>query len=351
MNTQNVKPVPPVLPSNKNMNLSGNMQDISALLNQIQKGKTLKKTITNDRSAPIIRNVRSHETSNRVTSNRVISNQEKQQPAVQKLSELFVDGIPKLKHREGGVNTGAITTKNTENSQEERKFSQAKKSLVSNAPSIPNIHSAETSLPKNNISSRSVSDSPEISYRKTNSAVLMQSNHFPPSIPRTASLSTKKINTQIPAPLIPPPPPPPPTRNVSVPASIQMTSTPPPPPLPQTVISNKVNMRPPPPPPPQLLPSVTSVDAMKESRFEKTSPLAFSSQKFITKLQKPYISSNFKLYTGPGIKPSNANILIDDSRWKFKDEDEFPEPRTFSGEQKIFKSGRLGGSTVPLNLD
>ncbi|KAG5440425.1 hypothetical protein PCK2_000558 [Pneumocystis canis] len=348
MSARNVKSVPPVLPSNKNGTMSGNTQDISALLNQIQKGKTLKKTITNDRSAPIIRNTHSHEISNKVASNPV-----KQQPAISKLSELFVDGIPKLKHREGGVNTGAITTKNTENSQKNKNFPSKKPFVVSQVPPIPTTHSTETSFPKNSISSRSVSDSPERSYRKTNSTILVQPNHLPPPIPRTASLSTKKIDTQIQAPSIPLPPPPPPTRNISLPASVPITSIPPPPPPPlsQSTTSNKVNIRPPPPPPPQLLPPFVAANMVKESSFEQTSS-AFSSQKSAAKLQKPYISSSSsKLYTGPGIKPSNANILIDDSRWKFKNEDEFPVPRTFSGDQKIFKSGRLGGSTVPLNLD
>jgi hypothetical protein len=46
-----------------------------------------------------------------------------------------------------------------------------------------------------------------------------------------------------------------------------------------------------------------------------------------------------------------ALILVDDSRWKFKDEDMLPNPRPYKGIIKEYKSGRRGGSTVPLDLD
>jgi hypothetical protein len=42
--------------------------------------------------------------------------------------------------------------------------------------------------------------------------------------------------------------------------------------------------------------------------------------------------------------------LVDDSRWKFKDEGMLPNPRPYKGIIKDYKSGRREGSTVPLEL-
>ena len=44
-------------------------------------------------------------------------------------------------------------------------------------------------------------------------------------------------------------------------------------------------------------------------------------------------------------------IIVDDSRWKFKDDDMLPNPRPYKGIVKDYKSGRKGGSTVPLDLN
>jgi len=40
---------------------------------------------------------------------------------------------------------------------------------------------------------------------------------------------------------------------------------------------------------------------------------------------------------------------IDDSRWKFKREEDLPEPRPFTGVRKVYRSGR--GSSVPLDFE
>lgn len=41
--------------------------------------------------------------------------------------------------------------------------------------------------------------------------------------------------------------------------------------------------------------------------------------------------------------------MVDDSRWRFKREEDLPEPRVFGGERKVYRSGGTG-STVPLDL-
>jgi hypothetical protein len=45
-----------------------------------------------------------------------------------------------------------------------------------------------------------------------------------------------------------------------------------------------------------------------------------------------------------------VNSIVNDSRWKFKDDGMLPHPRPYSGIIKDYKSGRRGGSTVPLDL-
>lgn len=43
-------------------------------------------------------------------------------------------------------------------------------------------------------------------------------------------------------------------------------------------------------------------------------------------------------------------MLVNDSRWKFKDEGMLPNPRPYKGIMKDYKSGRKEGSTVPIDL-
>jgi hypothetical protein len=41
-------------------------------------------------------------------------------------------------------------------------------------------------------------------------------------------------------------------------------------------------------------------------------------------------------------------VKIQDSRWRFQDESQFPKPREFSGVTKKYRAGRI--SSVPLDL-
>ncbi|CCJ31333.1 unnamed protein product [Pneumocystis jirovecii] len=296
MSTKGLKLVPPPLPPNKNTEAVSGTHDIR---------KALKKTVTNDRSAPMIRKACSHEVSSKVVStalglNSSASNDSKQLSSAQKLSGLFADGIPKLKHREGGIDTGAVTSGNTGSSQKAR-ISPMKKSSDTQIPHFSKTYSSGTSISKNNISFRSVSDLPETSYMKANSSVFTRSNHLPPPVPGTSSLPARKSNTSTPS---VPPPPPPPTRNVSLPTSVLMTAQLPPPP-PPPITTNKLNSRPPPPPPP---PPSASVNVTRNPSFHSTLSTSIP-QKPVSKPQRPYVFSDSTLYTGPGIKPSNVNIL------------------------------------------
>lgn len=48
-------------------------------------------------------------------------------------------------------------------------------------------------------------------------------------------------------------------------------------------------------------------------------------------------------------RPSGGErYIVQDSRWRFKDESEFPKPRPFQGGPRKYRAGR--GSSVPLDL-
>lgn len=47
--------------------------------------------------------------------------------------------------------------------------------------------------------------------------------------------------------------------------------------------------------------------------------------------------------SGPG-----ARFVVDDNRWKFKEERDLPPPRAFVGGVRKYRAGR--GSSVPLDL-
>lgn len=51
---------------------------------------------------------------------------------------------------------------------------------------------------------------------------------------------------------------------------------------------------------------------------------------------------------GNGSAAGAGRLVIDDSRFKFRNAGDIPRPRKFEGKQKLYPSGR--GSSVPLNL-
>jgi hypothetical protein len=46
---------------------------------------------------------------------------------------------------------------------------------------------------------------------------------------------------------------------------------------------------------------------------------------------------------------ANRLLVVDDTRWTFKDETLFPRPRPYRGIVKEYKSGSKDGSPVPLD--
>ncbi|XP_067123516.1 WAS/WASL-interacting protein family member 3-like [Centruroides vittatus] len=86
-------PTLPPLPTNNNSVSKGKAitPDRNALLSQIRGGKTLKKTVTNDRSAPLVKNAKSSEES-KTTNNKVSL-----QNDPLGLGTVFAQGKPKLR--------------------------------------------------------------------------------------------------------------------------------------------------------------------------------------------------------------------------------------------------------------
>ncbi|ORZ18155.1 hypothetical protein BCR42DRAFT_490789 [Absidia repens] len=196
----------------------------SGLLAQIQKGKSLKKAQTNDRSAPVVSGgptkasgaspgmarppptmPSSHGSTN--------ANSTAFAPTAPQLGGLFAQGMPTLRKTKGSaISTGRDTS--------------------SNAPSPP---STIPHIPPSTVRPST------FNKPLTGSNTLPRSFKAPPPIPGRS------------APPIPPspPPPPPPSSNSSIPA-------PPPPPPPPAPPSNS-SIPPPPPPPPPTMPMSGSI--------------------------------------------------------------------------------------------
>ncbi|ATY59416.1 basic proline-rich [Cordyceps militaris] len=372
-----------------------------ALLADISKGRALKKAVTNDRSGPIVAAGGGASSSGPpvggappvpglappVSGNRARSNSDQGTGAASaglpsaapQLGGLFAGGMPKLKKRGGGVDTGRETESSYLSDPGESKFSAprppaaAPRPPSSGAPTIPGRPSlvkdkwkgtaaahrkeaagatnipktspeADTSLfscastaPSVRSASAASTSSCIICARRASSAAARKrtsvasrcSSITATSTPSTADelrvfaciCAKPTLWTIIAHDSASPPPPPPPGAAPSPPS---MLSPPPPPPPPQSRSRGS-----------SLRQSMLDPSAYTLSMNGSPSPTATPNSR--TSFHSPSPS-----LCGGG------RIIINDPRWHFKEDDQLPKPRGFSRASRRYRAGR--GSSVPLDL-
>ncbi|POS86007.1 hypothetical protein EPUL_002604 [Erysiphe pulchra] len=362
----------------------------NALLSDISKGKPLKKVTTNDRSAPIISNTSGTSgpslpltaappvpgslkkieglslppvpEEKRLRSN-VPKNSEvfSGNDASSHLAGLFSGGIPKLKKREGGIDTGAnsnsIYTSDTESSRvSTQKFPQLAPRPSTAVPSRPRSQNGMVSPPSLSATNlRNMVSNTMIRPMSAKGPPPPVGKKPPATYPASRKLSSSQISMSVssaPPSTLPPPPPPPP-------------------PLAAPRISPNNNARLLPPPAFQTVPP--SANGMGQSlAIQAAIRAAGQSSPSITMLQPtsrppPPTPQVMKHISGSGFSTNaneirlsqNANtkskedtqkrIIMNDPRWKFRDESMLPKPREFIGLPKKYRAGR--GSSVPLDFN
>ncbi|PMD48514.1 hypothetical protein L207DRAFT_505546 [Hyaloscypha variabilis F] len=309
------------------------------------------------------------------------------------LAGLFAGGMPKLKKRGGGVDTGA---------NRESSYTSDPESTTSSAPRPPIMAAPKppTAAPPrpNQQNGSGPTPFPSISnLRKTggiNAPRPMSSASVkgpPPPIGKKPPVpGTRKPSSLAPSPPFssaPPPPSAPPSAPPPPSSAPPPPAAPPPPPALSRPPPPSIRSQPPPPPtsPPSQNQSQSQSLAMQAAiRAAQTSPAgapppppnAPPSSSFRVPsppsaapmpptsrppAQQPMRSmldpSSYTLSSNGGL-PKNPSphrnsepsrrLVINDPRWKFQDESILPKPRDFHGGPKKYRAGR--GSSVPLDL-
>ena len=314
-------------------------------------------------------------------------------PAAQ-LSGLLTGGMPKLRKR-GGVDTGANNDASYSSDPETHRSSAANTSEEA-APAPPTVHNAAVPFPSKINGLRPAPETIESSPGFVGASPLNPKRHLPRPAPRTSITLSAPANKPPPPPVTsrkpsappapPPPPPPPPPPSSLPPSSSSGSSTPSaPPPPPPMAGSPRTSPTPRPPAPtasdssPQGLPNTLAMQAARNAFGSQKSPPSAAppplplspasvpppppisapspptsrSESQIPSSGRPDLDPGaYTLTNGdndlPGQLSAASRIWIEDQRWRFPDESQFPPPRQLSGGPKRYRAGR--GSSVPLDL-
>ncbi|OLY84472.1 Verprolin [Smittium mucronatum] len=322
------------------------MADRNALLSQIQKGKKLKSAVTNDRSKPVIGNVSSSSAPapprSQQNLNNDVGSQNVNLPAAPVgLGNLFAGGMPKLKSRQGGVNTGRgsgsidmtgdIQTNNQFNqpNNNQNSYSRKESAFAPKIPAPPVLSPVPPKIPYNTGSNEnSANSAPKFgntNFRKDSAP------QFSPS-PSVNSLNVIKKR----------PPPPPPSK-----------------PKPLVNVSSKPSISSPPTPNsfstfPKNLNNQNS-RASSNSMFESNNHVRSLSNQLSSSLSLNRPNAPPPPSTLPNLPkpPSNSENSLFESKWKFHNSNDFP---TFSKNDRnrigghSYPSGKKSGSNIPLRF-
>ncbi|KAI1531819.1 hypothetical protein PtrSN002B_007649 [Pyrenophora tritici-repentis] len=345
-----------------------------ALLGDISKGMKLKKvTQVNDRSAPITGKVSDGPSAAPMGApaipgmgkppavpglappvpgggNRGRSNSDTGDgggAAPPQLAGIFAGGMPKLR-KAGGVNTGADQSHAPYLSDPESNRGSAPKPPRGAAPRPPGLPPSAPPAPPGGPPARPGINALRGQDSRPNSVASSISGKPKPPPPIGKKPPMPPPSSRKPSGLAPPPPtaspapPPPPPPNGHTPSLAETAA--------RNAFGRASPAAPPPPPPaaPPSAPAPPPPPSAAPSRQASQTPLRSMMDPSSYTLSNGGSSIKSPTHSGGGSREKGRVRPIQDLRWRFQDEGQFPRPREFTNGPKKYRAGR--GSSVPLDL-